>query len=102
VEVLGKRKLKKSSAPTRIRTLDHLAGNKASILTMLPPPAPPNRYNIKKKKVNFTLEQAFKVQRGVQVYIFSNFVSLKLHQGYVEIHSLDHMGGSNRCAGDIM
>jgi hypothetical protein len=48
----------KSLASTRIRNLNHLASN-------IPPP--PNRYHIKKKKVNFTLEQAFKV-RGEGIY----------------------------------
>jgi hypothetical protein len=42
---------------------------------MLPPP--PDTTLKKSKKVNFTLEQAFKVQRGVQVYTFFNFISLK-------------------------
>jgi len=43
---------------------------------MLPPPQTDTTLN-SSKKVNFTLEQAFKVQRGAEVYTFSNFISLK-------------------------
>jgi hypothetical protein len=43
---------------------------------MLPPPQTDTTLK-SSKKVNFTLEQAREVQRGAEVYTFSNFISLK-------------------------